>query len=212
MTGKAEIKRARTAMQAERLRLKEDRLTLEREQRRLEVERLWIIRERAETLALLRLLCERWGDNDWPDDLALPEIIELHLADPLGERLDAVLRRTQTLQASLDRVTERLAQPRQEAPAGTSHPGTSGRPVGATRPAVGQPAPTGRAAPTLRDVPARHIPMSVLSQSRASGRVGWVSRCTCGASSAICDEEIQADAAGRAHVAEMAERQQSIAR
>jgi hypothetical protein len=35
--------------------------------------------ERAETVAKLRSICERYGDNDWPDDLHLADVIEKHL-------------------------------------------------------------------------------------------------------------------------------------
>jgi hypothetical protein len=39
----------------------------------------WVV-ERGETVALLRRLCEDLGDNDWPDDLHLADVIEKHLA------------------------------------------------------------------------------------------------------------------------------------
>jgi len=35
--------------------------------------------ERADTILLLRKLCEEYGDNDWPDNLHLSDIIEKHL-------------------------------------------------------------------------------------------------------------------------------------
>lgn len=35
--------------------------------------------EREETIAMLRQVCERHGDNDWPDDLHLGDVIEKHL-------------------------------------------------------------------------------------------------------------------------------------
>lgn len=35
--------------------------------------------ERSETVAMLRTMCEDFGDNDWPDDLYLPDVIEKHL-------------------------------------------------------------------------------------------------------------------------------------
>lgn len=37
--------------------------------------------ERIDTIAKLRSECESFGDNDWPDDLYLPDIIEKHLCD-----------------------------------------------------------------------------------------------------------------------------------
>jgi truncated hemoglobin YjbI len=44
----------------------------------------WII-ERQEAIARLRGLCEKHGDNDWPDSLHLADIIEKHLGDYLEE-------------------------------------------------------------------------------------------------------------------------------
>jgi predicted secreted protein len=38
-----------------------------------------LIRERIETINVLRDLCEKYGDNDWDDDLYIPDIIEKHL-------------------------------------------------------------------------------------------------------------------------------------
>jgi len=35
--------------------------------------------ERADVVALLRALCSEYGDNDWPDDLHLSDVIEKHL-------------------------------------------------------------------------------------------------------------------------------------
>lgn len=38
----------------------------------------WIL-EREAAVAQLRKLCERFGDNDWPNDLHLADVIEKHL-------------------------------------------------------------------------------------------------------------------------------------
>ena len=35
--------------------------------------------ERRETIAMLRQVCEEFGDNEWPDNLHLADIIEKHL-------------------------------------------------------------------------------------------------------------------------------------
>ena len=43
--------------------------------------------ERASVIALLRRVCEVHGDNDWPDDLHLGDVIEKHLARHLGVEL-----------------------------------------------------------------------------------------------------------------------------
>jgi hypothetical protein len=39
----------------------------------------WLL-EREEAISILRRLCERFGDNDWPDNLHLADIIDKHLA------------------------------------------------------------------------------------------------------------------------------------
>ncbi len=38
----------------------------------------WVV-EREEAVAALRALCEKYGDNNWPNDLHLGDIIEKHL-------------------------------------------------------------------------------------------------------------------------------------
>jgi len=39
----------------------------------------WLL-EREETIAQLRILCERVGDNDWSTGLHLADVVEKHLA------------------------------------------------------------------------------------------------------------------------------------
>ena len=38
-----------------------------------------LIKEREQAVASLRLLCEEFGDNDWPANLHLRDIIDKHL-------------------------------------------------------------------------------------------------------------------------------------
>ena len=38
----------------------------------------WAI-ERQEIVAQLRSFCEEYGDNDWPDELHLADVLEKHL-------------------------------------------------------------------------------------------------------------------------------------
>lgn len=48
-----------------------------------EVQRLaWVV-EREETIRALRDTCRHFGDNDWPDDLHLADVLEKHLAKHL---------------------------------------------------------------------------------------------------------------------------------
>lgn len=41
--------------------------------------------ERKDLVAALREVCKAFGDNDWPDDLHLADVIEKHLAKHLHE-------------------------------------------------------------------------------------------------------------------------------
>lgn len=43
----------------------------------------WVV-ERAEIVHMLRMICDEYGDNDWPDDLHLADVIEKHLWNHLG--------------------------------------------------------------------------------------------------------------------------------
>ena len=43
----------------------------------------WAI-EREEAIATLREVCRNHGDNDWPNDLNLADVIDKHLARHLG--------------------------------------------------------------------------------------------------------------------------------
>lgn len=42
-----------------------------------------LIKERTDTIAVLRSLCEDHGDNEWNDELYLSDIISKHLGDYL---------------------------------------------------------------------------------------------------------------------------------
>ena len=44
-----------------------------------------LIVEREQAIAALRTVCEEYGDNDWPDELSLADIITKHLARPMEE-------------------------------------------------------------------------------------------------------------------------------
>lgn len=49
------------------------------------VESTRYIGEREEAIAVLRRLCAERGDNDWPNDLHLADIIDKHLGRYLSE-------------------------------------------------------------------------------------------------------------------------------
>ncbi len=49
--------------------------------------KLALAKERAETVALLREACGEYGDNEWPDDLYLPDVIEKHLLRAINATL-----------------------------------------------------------------------------------------------------------------------------
>ena len=67
---------------------------LEREWAKLRRAQDAIGQERAETIAALRILCERHGNNDWHDEMPLLDIIEQHLVAPMatGQPADAPAR------------------------------------------------------------------------------------------------------------------------
>lgn len=44
----------------------------------------WLL-ERQEAIAAMRQICGEHGDNDWPDDLSLADVIEKHLGRHLDE-------------------------------------------------------------------------------------------------------------------------------
>ncbi len=44
-----------------------------------------LVRERADVVTTLRELCAEFGDNDWPDNLHLGDVIQKHLAQYLEE-------------------------------------------------------------------------------------------------------------------------------
>lgn len=49
-----------------------------------EVQRVKWVNERESTVAMLRMVCGDHGDNEWPDNLHLADVIEKHLARHLG--------------------------------------------------------------------------------------------------------------------------------
>jgi hypothetical protein len=102
--GKAEIVKARASLNVERLRVKDDRIALEREWSKLRRAQDSIGQERAETIAALRILCERHGNNDWHDEMPLLDIIDQHLVAPMADLVDRQMRRLDTLQIRLRRA------------------------------------------------------------------------------------------------------------
>jgi hypothetical protein len=49
-------------------------------------EKAVLVSEREEAISMLRMVCEEFGDNDWPDNLHLVDIIEKHLYRNLVDR------------------------------------------------------------------------------------------------------------------------------
>ena len=48
---------------------------------------LQLYAERQATVVALRVACQTYGDNDWDDDLFLPDVVEKHLVRVLDETL-----------------------------------------------------------------------------------------------------------------------------
>jgi hypothetical protein len=111
--GRQEITKARLNLQTERARLRDDQIALTREWQKLDRVRQKLGGERAEAVAFLRRICELYGDNEWPDDLPLAEILEHHLADPLAESMARVRRQMERLHADLRRAETQPARPLQ---------------------------------------------------------------------------------------------------
>lgn len=73
--------------------------------------------ERADAILTLRRICAEEGDNDWPDDLHLSDIIEKHLVrgmsadmQKLREALETALEDLHILDSRLQDETERAGQ------------------------------------------------------------------------------------------------------
>lgn len=50
-----------------------------------DMNRKQLLIERAATVAALREVCAAFGDNDWPDNLYLPDVLEKHLVRHLED-------------------------------------------------------------------------------------------------------------------------------
>jgi len=48
------------------------------------------IAEREEIVTALREVCAEYGDNDWPNDLPLADVIQQHLAKHLDEEAESM--------------------------------------------------------------------------------------------------------------------------
>lgn len=88
--------------------LERARLALKVEQKDLEKRRRDYLGERDDALAVLRILCGLYGDNDWPDAAPLPEILEAHLAVPLARQMTEVRAYVGGVQGDLARAQKAL--------------------------------------------------------------------------------------------------------
>jgi hypothetical protein len=64
-------------------------------------------REREVAVAMLRIECAEYDDNDWPDNLHLADVIEKHLARSAHE----AVRKCETKRVRLEMAMRRLAEP-----------------------------------------------------------------------------------------------------
>lgn len=178
MSTKADIKRQRSAIDRQRLHLEREAVVLERQ-------RLGLEQERRRVVSLLRIVCERFGDNDWAEGDDLEEILRAHLAQPLNARISELLARLAELQQSARDVDRREPAVVVEA---SSEP--------TARPA---PAPE-RAIARRQDAPAtRHSVITIRDQDRHRGLVGYRSTCVCTWRSPIEERRAAADRAGDEH-------------
>jgi hypothetical protein len=94
MVTKANDRRVKASLERTRLALKTEQLEIEKRRREQS-------REREQALPMLRLLCGLYGDNDWPDETPLAEILEHHLAVPLGVHMNEIRGYVAELQKNL---------------------------------------------------------------------------------------------------------------
>jgi hypothetical protein len=166
-------RRIKQSLERERLRLKDEALALDKRRREIN-------RERDEVIVLLRVLCERWGDNDWLDDLPLAEIIAEHLEAPLVEHLAEVHRRLDTLQGAVSKVQEPPARPHQAPP-------------------VARPAPP--------PAPGEPVHRVLVTSARGTRIDGWRANCTCSWRTGVCMNEDDAIRLGQEHEEMLARRE-----
>jgi hypothetical protein len=102
MAKRGALERGQQRLRADRARLAEERVAVDRLLRKLERERAAFADERQRAVAALRVLCARFGDNDWSDDAPLTEVLLEHLAEPLEAMVATVNRRLRRLQATIE--------------------------------------------------------------------------------------------------------------
>lgn len=51
------------------------------------------VSEREQTVAMLRQVCGRYGDNDWPDTLHLADVVDKHMFDARPDAISSMLDR-----------------------------------------------------------------------------------------------------------------------
>jgi hypothetical protein len=189
---KAEDRRIRMGLERERLKLKEERLEIVNERRALR-------RERADALIWLRLLCERYGDNSWPDETPMALILEKYLSDPLGLKLGELLDSYRKLQRQVRDGAHQQApgQAPEQAPAQPQRPSHA---PPAALPAPQRATPHQQAPRPLRPtlVPeVRHSVMVVPFELR--GERGHRAICTCSWKSALENTVEMALLSGQRH-------------
>lgn len=191
MPTKVAERRVRQSQERTRVKLHERKIELEAAEKELQREREQLRRERRDTIALLHLLCERFGKSDWSDETPVHEILELHLIGPLTPAL------------------ERLLELPPEQRVALSQPQAPVQPSQVPQPPSLPPPPAPRTLPPpprlLRPTALPQIVHKLLivpAQDRI--RQGFAARCTCGWTSTILSSEPQAREIGDRHVLRMA--------
>lgn len=197
---KAEERRVRQSLERQRLKLKEDQLALVQERRELR-------RERTDAIIWLRLLCERYGVNAWPDETPLALILEKYLSDPLSTKLSYLRQEYEGMQAELERV--RRAATQSPAPARPALPQAPPARPAAPRSPVPDQEPPRPLRPTL--VP-RQEHRTITVRASLRGQEGWKSTCICSWTSPLETSERTAAVSGARHCDAMADRLQQGAR
>lgn len=161
----ANNQRVKQSLERTRLKLKAESIDLEKRRREYGT-------ERADAVAALRILCAVYGDNTWPDELPLAEVLEHHLGGPLAHQLQTAAALLAENQRQLDEIVRRQ---------------------------VAAPQASGRELPRLLPPPGSHelrvIPV-------AGGRLGqgYRCQCACGWQTGITSSESYAGQLGQDHV------------
>lgn len=182
---KAYEQRTKNSLDRTRVKLKAREIELIAAEKALDRERAEVRRERADTVAMAQLLCERHGlEASWDPEAPLPEILDRHLLGPLLAGRAAA---TVAAPPVAPPVVAPVAAPRTPV-AAPEPPRTPVAPRVAATPAATRTAPPRR----LQAVPPTVHRVLVVDAQDKAGLRGSSCRCICGWISAIVPTDAEA--------------------